>query len=111
MDRRAVVYVVASDRWIKLGITNTPGSRLPKHARRGLHVIHKEKVPKGKDALQIERQWRQFIQSLPESQRATQYDIPDGFTETVKRTRRVEKWLAATFQVAHGTFDRKRDAA
>ena len=111
VDRRAVVYVVASDRWIKLGITNTPGTRLPKHARRGLHVIHKEKVPKGNDALHIERQWREFIKSLPKSQHATQDDIPDGFTETVKRTRRVERWLAHTFQMRQGAFAKPSDAA
>lgn len=85
----AVVYLLGSDWFQKIGIANNPSFkvRLKKHARYGLKLIHFEQFDTGEDAYRVEQKilklWRQDLGAPPISK----IELPDGFSETVENSR------------------------
>lgn len=92
----AIVYVVASEQWLKLGITNSGNEkeRLSRHRYQGLSVVlHIWSFDVGREARALEKVWLAYISGLPQEQRATKSDISDGYTETTSNTESSRRWL------------------
>ena len=90
----AAVYVVASDRWLKVGISNDADRRLRRHAKQGLdQVLHLIHFDSGHDALAMEKLWLEYRSGMPEFVHATKADIKDGWTEAVRRTGNALAWI------------------
>ena len=89
-------YVVASAEWLKAGVTNIPKRRFAEHRMQGLdEVLHLAGFPDGAAALELEALWLEHRQSnVPRPQWATIHDIPNGYTEAVRRTAETEEFLA-----------------
>jgi len=88
-------YIVASADWLKVGITNSPKSRLSTHRSQGLtDVLHLIEFSSGQAALDLEKTWKQWVASLPSHLRATRANIKDGHTETVRNLPHVHSWIA-----------------
>ena len=92
--KSAIVYVVASSKWVKVGITNTASTRLSKHAGQGLtNALHILEFESGHDAAALERLWLEFKATLPTHMHATKDDVADGYTETVALHPSVLTWI------------------
>jgi hypothetical protein len=85
----AVVYLLKSDWFQKIGIANNPSLkvRLKKHSRYGLKLVHFEQFKSGEDAYKVEQKilklWRKDMGSPP----IAKEELPDGFSETVENSR------------------------
>ena len=92
--KSAIVYVVASSKWAKVGITNATSRRLNEHAGQGLtDVLHILEFESGHDAAALERLWMEFKATLPTHMHATKDDVADGYTETVALHPSVLTWI------------------
>ena len=90
----AIVYVVASSKWVKVGITNPASRRLNEHAGQGLtDVLHILEFESGHDAAALERLWMEFKAALPTHMHATKDDVANGYTETVALHPSVLTWI------------------
>ena len=90
----AIVYVIASSKWVKVGITNPTSRRLNQHAKQGLtNVLHILEFESGHDAAALERLWMEFKATLPTHMYATKDDVADGYTETVALHPSVLTWI------------------
>jgi len=91
------VYVVSGAGWLKVGISNEGSldSRLATHADQGLRQrLYLIAFDSGHDAQSVERLWKSgFIPSIPSDQRATQFDVPDGFSETTVDSPMAREWI------------------
>lgn len=95
-SKPGVVYVVASDRWIKVGISNVEIKRLRAHEKQGLdQVLYVWPFDNGHDAHALEQLWMERITTLPAHVRATKNDVPDGHTETVRHLKSIRRWIDA----------------
>jgi len=93
-------YVVANDKWLKCGITNFPPNRLLDHARQGLtSVLYSMRFESGRDARTVEKKWLAHVKTFPVSARATKSDIRDGYTETVRNLKTVQRWIDANLVI------------
>lgn len=92
----ALLYVVASERWVKVGITNVRNAtyRLKRHATQGLNeVLHTRYFDRGSDAREMELTWLAYVKSAPKGIRATKDDVPDGHTEAIRNNAEIHRWL------------------
>jgi recombinational DNA repair protein (RecF pathway) len=87
LDKPGFFYVVASEKWIKPGITNVPKRRFVEHRMQGLgEVVHLLEFPDGRKPLELEKRWlRLRFEQVPRELWATVDDLPNGFTEAVRR--------------------------
>ena len=93
---KAYVYVVASDTWIKLGISNEQAleSRLAKHRRQGLdQLLHLVLCDVGRDAKAAEDLWLDFVRNQPLLARPRKSDLRDGYTEAIVDSPAVRRWI------------------
>ena len=88
LDAPGFFYVVASNTWIKPGITNVPKRRLVEHRMQGLsELVYMIEFPSGREALDLERRWLAIrAEQIPKDSWATIGDIPNGYSEAVRRT-------------------------
>jgi len=94
-NKPGVFYVISSPNWVKVGITNSPKSRLSQHRSQGLtDVLHLIEFSSGQAALDLEKTWKEWVASLPSHFRATRANIKDGHTETVRNLPHVHSWIA-----------------
>jgi len=88
LDAPGFFYVVASQTWIKPGITNVPKRRLAEHRMQGLsELVYMVEFASGREALALEREWLAIrAEQIPEDSWARIEDLPNGYTEAVRRT-------------------------
>jgi hypothetical protein len=95
LDKPGFFYVVASKEWIKPGITNVPKRRFVEHRMQGLsEVVHLLEFPDGRQPLVMEKRWLQIrLEQVPRELWATIEDLPNGFTEAVRRSESTENLI------------------
>jgi hypothetical protein len=103
IEKTGYFYVVASKLWLKPGITNVPKRRFVEHRMQGLsEVLHLVEFSDGIAPLELEKRWLAIKDKyIPRELWATVDDIPNGYTEAVRRTQtteRVIKELLGTFR-------------
>ena len=90
-------YFVASNDWLKGGITNTPKIRLAAHRRQKLtEVLHIWEYKDGMIPVDLERLWKEYRNSLPDN--PIKADLEDGYREATRRTIELEQWIERTFK-------------
>jgi hypothetical protein len=94
LDSPAVFYVVANTNWIKGGISNNLSRRLIEHRMQGLHeLLGSVEAPNGHLPLELEARWLASRATVAQHLWATADEVPNGFTETVRRTEQTEQLL------------------
>jgi len=93
MDKPAFFYVVGSELWLKPGITNVPKRRFMEHRMQGLkEVLHLREFVDGRSALEMEKRWLEVKTTrIATDLWATVKDLPNGFTEAVRRLPETER--------------------
>ena len=87
-------YVVSGRGILKCGITNVPDGRLVIHANQGLNTVHAVvEFPDGADAVALEKLWMEHIKTLPETVRVTKEELEDGYTEAVRYSNTILRWI------------------
>ena len=80
-------YVVGNETWLKCGKANISNLtyRLKQHQNQGLRELCKPRYfDTGKEATDVEDDWKSFIATLPEEERCLKLYVDDGFTEAIR---------------------------
>lgn len=96
-DLPAHLYVIAGSGWLKVGISNDRSldQRLATHADQGMwQRLHLVAFESGQGAYEAELLWKSgFVPSLSPHLRATQSEVPDGYSETVRDHPTHRSWI------------------
>ena len=83
----AVFYCLGNDSWIKCGKANNSNlaNRLQVHAAQGLMPLSPyRQFQTGAEATTREKEWTEFLKTVPIEDRPSKEDIPDGYKEAVR---------------------------
>lgn len=98
-SKAGVFYVVSNDVFIKCGIANmrNMNRRLQSHARRsGMELQAVVGFKDGSTPVLMEEIWLRYRSMYP-ALWATKKEIPDGYTEAMRRTSAIELFISETF--------------